>query len=125
MLGKSYVGELVMQALLVNGRPSHGVEEWTVDEGQRMRRRPADAAKLAITPILCICYTNHAVDAFLEGLIDRGGVALNEVVRVGSRSKSERLNGRSLAVLSNSSGSGHRSRQENARYRALKVEAEV
>ncbi|GJP61447.1 hypothetical protein CLOP_g18608 [Closterium sp. NIES-67] len=39
-------------------------------------------------PILCVCFTNHALDQFLEGLIASG---INNVVRVGGRSRSESL----------------------------------
>lgn len=34
------------------------------------------------TPILCVCFTNHALDQFLEGLLDAG---IEGVVRVGGR----------------------------------------
>ena len=40
--------------------------------------------------ILCLCYTNHALDQFLEGLLDSG---ITKIARIGSRSKSERLKG--------------------------------
>ncbi|CAG9824164.1 unnamed protein product [Phaedon cochleariae] len=40
------------------------------------------------TPILVICYTNHALDQFLEGLLP----VTKEVVRVGGQSKNENLN---------------------------------
>ncbi|KAF9970612.1 hypothetical protein BGZ73_006659 [Actinomortierella ambigua] len=40
-------------------------------------------------PILCICYTNHALDQFLEHLLDQG---IKRLVRIGSRSQSQRLN---------------------------------
>ncbi len=41
--------------------------------------------------ILCICYTNHALDSFLESLLD-DGVGLTDIVRFGSISKiSERI----------------------------------
>jgi hypothetical protein len=39
-------------------------------------------------PILCICYTNHALDQFLEHLLDQ---KITNIVRVGSQSKSTRL----------------------------------
>ncbi|CAG9821989.1 unnamed protein product [Phaedon cochleariae] len=39
------------------------------------------------TPILVICYTNHALDQFLEGLLP----VTEEVVRVGGQSKNEKL----------------------------------
>ncbi|KXZ51993.1 hypothetical protein GPECTOR_10g1015 [Gonium pectorale] len=36
--------------------------------------------------ILVVCYTNHALDQFLEALLDKG---ITDVVRIGGRSKSE------------------------------------
>jgi AAA domain len=38
--------------------------------------------------IVCVCYTNHALDQFLEHMLDAGETRL---VRMGGRSKSERL----------------------------------
>jgi hypothetical protein len=38
--------------------------------------------------ILCVCYTNHALDQFLEHLCDNGE---EKIVRIGGRSKSEKL----------------------------------
>lgn len=38
--------------------------------------------------ILCVCYTNHALDQFLEHLCDNGE---ERIVRIGGRSKSEKL----------------------------------
>ncbi|KAG6023449.1 hypothetical protein E4U41_002016, partial [Claviceps citrina] len=62
--GKSYTGEKIIQILLEN----------------------KDRAKLG--PILCVCYTNHALDQLLEHLLDGG---IEKVIRIGSRSKSERM----------------------------------
>jgi hypothetical protein len=42
-------------------------------------------------PILMICYTNHALDQFLEYCIDQCSLT-HGVVRVGGQSKSEKLN---------------------------------
>ncbi|XP_063233033.1 NFX1-type zinc finger-containing protein 1-like isoform X1 [Bacillus rossius redtenbacheri] len=39
------------------------------------------------TPILVVCFTNHALDQFLEGLLD----VTENLVRVGGQSKNERL----------------------------------
>jgi superfamily II DNA or RNA helicase len=47
--GKTYLGLKIVQALLHNWQYWEGVE----------KRQP--------TPILVICYTNHALDQFLEG----------------------------------------------------------
>ncbi|KAH3744627.1 hypothetical protein Pelo_13974 [Pelomyxa schiedti] len=69
--GKTFVGLKIMRALLDNSR----------------LRNPG--------PILVICYTNHALDQFLEGLL-----AFEEnVVRIGGRSKSELLKKHNLRQL--------------------------
>ncbi|OXU25033.1 hypothetical protein TSAR_011075 [Trichomalopsis sarcophagae] len=39
-------------------------------------------------PIVVVCLTNHALDQFLEGILEH----TNSIVRIGSRSKSEKLN---------------------------------
>jgi len=44
-------------------------------------------------PILCICYTNHALDQFLEHLLDKD---ITRIIRIGSRSKSKRMDTYSL-----------------------------
>ncbi|BFZ14774.1 hypothetical protein BsWGS_17813 [Bradybaena similaris] len=66
--GKTFIGLLVMKALL------HNKQIWL---GDRER-----------SPILLVCYTNHALDQFLEGILN---FYQGSLVRVGSRSKSERL----------------------------------
>lgn len=38
-------------------------------------------------PILIVCYTNHALDQFLEGLLD----TTTDIIRVGGQSKSDKL----------------------------------
>lgn len=62
--GKSYTGIALIRILLDNRK----------------------AAKLG--PILCVCYTNHALDQLLEHLVHAG---IGQIVRVGSRSKSETM----------------------------------
>lgn len=62
--GKSYTGVSIIKTLLHN-------------------REPGD-----IGPIICVCYTNHALDQLLEHLVKDG---IKQVVRIGSRSKSELL----------------------------------
>ena len=47
--------------------------------------------------ILCVCYTNHALDQFLEHMFDNGE---REIVRIGGRSKSEKLKPFNLRELS-------------------------
>ncbi|KAF2813866.1 P-loop containing nucleoside triphosphate hydrolase protein [Mytilinidion resinicola] len=62
--GKSYTGVSITRVLLAN----------------KLR------AKLG--PIICICYTNHALDQILEHLHENG---VTQIIRMGSRSKSEVL----------------------------------
>lgn len=41
-----------------------------------------DVGRPVIGPILCVCLTNHALDSFLEELLDAG---IKDIVRAGSR----------------------------------------
>ncbi|EFX01411.1 nf-x1 finger and helicase domain containing protein [Grosmannia clavigera kw1407] len=68
--GKTYVGVEIIKVLLGNKK----------------------SAKLG--PILCVCYTNHALDQLLEHLLDYSGTG--QIIRMGSGSKSERLKNRGL-----------------------------
>ena len=47
---------------------------------------PADGlgggGRPVIGPVLCVCLTNHALDSFLEELLDAG---ITNIVRAGSR----------------------------------------
>ncbi|KAL9548420.1 hypothetical protein MBANPS3_005688 [Mucor bainieri] len=68
--GKTFVGTYAMRVLLNNFDASLG-------------------------PIVCICQTNHALDQFLEHILDYS----QEIVRVGGRSKSELLKDHTLYEL--------------------------
>nr|CEG05411.1 unnamed protein product [Fusarium clavum] len=70
--GKSFTGEKIIKVLLKSKR----------------------TAKLG--PILCVCYTNHALDQLLEHLLDDG---TKRIIRIGSRSKSERLQNLNLRAI--------------------------
>lgn len=70
--GKSYTGIAIIKTLL------------------------ASASKAHLGPIICVCYTNHALDQLLEHLHDHG---VDQIVRVGSRSKSEVLQQLSLRKI--------------------------
>ena len=64
--GKTYLGLKVVETLLCNSSIWNGTEE-------KLQR-----------PILVLCYTNHALDQFLEGISE---FEEEHIVRVGSRSK--------------------------------------
>ncbi|XP_046388078.1 NFX1-type zinc finger-containing protein 1-like [Ischnura elegans] len=70
--GKTYLGLKIAEVLLENTRKS-----------QR-------------GPILVVCYTNHALDQFLEGILS----FTRNIVRIGSQSKNEKLNEFNLRVVS-------------------------
>ena len=73
--GKSYTGEKIIRVLLAN-------------------KKKAD-----LGPILCVCYTNHALDQLLEHLLDDG---VEKLIRIGSRSKSDRLQDLNLRTVAQS-----------------------
>jgi len=77
--GKSYTGEKIIKVLLEN----------------------KDDADLG--HILCVCYTNHALDQLLEHLLEDG---TKNIIRIGSRSKSERLQDLNLRTIARKSGQG-------------------
>ncbi|ORY02657.1 hypothetical protein BCR34DRAFT_521231 [Clohesyomyces aquaticus] len=56
----------------------------------------SNRTKAELGPILVVTYTNHALDQFLEHLLDSG---VDRVVRMGSRSKCERLQDLNLRVV--------------------------
>ena len=51
--------------------------------------------------LLCVCYTNHALDQFLEALLSKG---ITSIVRIGSRSKSQQLEQYNLFNLTGGGG---------------------
>ncbi|KAG2420534.1 hypothetical protein HFD88_000146 [Aspergillus terreus] len=65
--GKSYTGVALIKVLLAN--------KATIRKG--------------LGPIICVCYTNHALDQLLEDLLDHK--ITSQIIRIGSQSKSERL----------------------------------
>ncbi|OOF93584.1 hypothetical protein ASPCADRAFT_517135 [Aspergillus carbonarius ITEM 5010] len=70
--GKSYTGVALIQVLLANRGKDKG----------------------NIGPIICVCYTNHALDQILEDLLVKR--ITTQVIRIGSRSRSEIVNQYSL-----------------------------
>ena len=88
--GKTYVGVEIVRTLMKNSREwLHGSASWRGGENRGAPQVNGDLP--AMFPILCICFTNHELDQFLEALLDPNIVTVEEVVRVESRSKSERL----------------------------------
>ncbi|KFH66126.1 hypothetical protein MVEG_08227 [Podila verticillata NRRL 6337] len=92
---KALVDTLCREVALINGPPGTG-KTWI--GVALMQVLLANKAQSNCGPILCICYTNHALDQFLEHLLDKDII---EIVRVGARSKSERLEQYNLQALMN------------------------
>ena len=72
--GKTFLGLRIVHTLLQN------TKFWA---RERVKQK---------SPILVICYTNHALDQFLEGITK----FTNKIVRIGSQSKCAALEGYSL-----------------------------
>ena len=71
--GKTFIGLKLVQALL------HNRLGWDPEKN---------------SPILLVCYTNHALDQFLEEIIDactKDGMSPPDIIRIGGRCKSEKL----------------------------------
>ena len=77
--GKTFVGLRIAKALLRNKSIWHRRKPLTENEVRNDSRNHS--------PILVVCYTNHALDQFLEGILE----ITDNVARVGGRGKSESL----------------------------------
>ncbi|MCJ1330602.1 hypothetical protein MMC10_007287 [Thelotrema lepadinum] len=75
--GKSYTGVAILKVLLA--------------------RKKLQKLNKNFGPILCICYTNHALDQLLEDVLDSG--ITTQLIRVGSQSKSDRLKDYNLRAV--------------------------
>ncbi|EFR02412.1 NFX1-type zinc finger-containing protein 1 [Nannizzia gypsea CBS 118893] len=75
--GKSYIGIHLMKVLL------------------------ACKEKSKLGPIIVVCYTNHALDQFLEELVK---VGVKKIIRIGGQSKSKILEGHNLRLVSKGEG---------------------
>ena len=99
--GKSYTGVALIKVLLANKK----------------------RGKSRLGPIVCVTYTNHALDQLLEALIDKN--VTSQIVRIGSQSKSERLEPFNLRNVARNSEATkmEKSRQWNL-YRQLEKNEE-
>ena len=69
--------------------------------------------------ILVVCYTNHALDSFLEDLLN---VGITDMVRLGSSSKSDRL--KEFNLFEKCSGKAAFTGEHSRRFGALRDKAE-
>jgi DNA polymerase III delta prime subunit len=89
--GKSYTGVALIRVLLANKKQG----------------------KTNLGPVLCVTYTNHALDQLLEALIDKG--VTSQIVRIGSQSKSDQLRSLNLRHIAKDAEKTKRERQEQYR----------
>jgi len=71
----------------------------------------ANKEKAYLGPIICVTYTNHALDQLLENLVESG---IERIIRIGQRSKSALLQGLNLNVV-RETGVGGQTRTEKAK----------
>lgn len=82
---RSIIDALSRKLSLIQGPPGTG-KSYT---GVSIIKVLLEAQKRAsLGPILTVCYTNHALDQLLEHLVGQG---VDQIIRIGSRSKSEIL----------------------------------
>lgn len=87
--GKTFVGKIIVNILLNNlWKPARTLpvweEDWVLHEPKRMK---FDKQELVDGPLLILCYTNHALDQFLEGVFEFE----QNIIRYGGRSTSSKL----------------------------------
>ncbi|KAL1630615.1 hypothetical protein SLS54_000486 [Diplodia seriata] len=82
---RAVVDSLTQNFALIQGPPGTG-KSYTGIALIKVLLENRAAANLG--PMVCVCYTNHALDQLLEHLVDAG---ISQIIRVGSRSKSEAL----------------------------------
>ncbi|PKX98448.1 putative NF-X1 finger and helicase domain protein [Aspergillus novofumigatus IBT 16806] len=89
--GKSYTGVALIRVLLANKKQG----------------------KTNLGPVLCVTYTNHALDQLLEALIDKG--VTSQIIRIGSQSKSDQLRSLNLRHIAKDAEKTKRERQDQYR----------
>ena len=91
---KAVIDALTRQFALIQGPPGTG-KSYT---GVALIKVLLDNAEEAdLGPIICVCYTNHALDQLLEHLVSND---VKQVIRIGSRSKSALLKDLNLREVS-------------------------
>jgi hypothetical protein len=82
---EALISTLTRSMALIQGPPGTG-KSYTGVALMKVLMKNKAAARLG--PVICVTFTNHALDQILEHLVDAD---VNQVIRIGSRSKSERL----------------------------------
>jgi hypothetical protein len=91
---EALVTALTREFALIQGPPGTGKSHLGI---QVMRVLIHNRESADLGPILVVCYTNHALDQFLEHLVK---VGIDKVIRIGGESKSQILEGKNLRLAS-------------------------
>lgn len=97
--GKTFLGLLIVQCLLTNLKKNLTQSQLFRLKSRRSPSPPRKAIRNPVDcvrgPILVVCYTNHALDQFLMGILQFE----ENVVRIGNGSKEEELDFRNLSRM--------------------------
>jgi hypothetical protein len=91
---EALVVALSREFALIQGPPGTGKSHVGI---QLVRVLLANKAKASLGPIIVVCYTNHALDQFLEHLLAAG---VEDIIRIGGNSSSKMLGGKNLRAAS-------------------------
>ncbi|CAJ0905633.1 4526_t:CDS:10 [Entrophospora sp. SA101] len=92
---EALVSSLCREIALIQGPPGTG-KTFVGVELMKVLLSHENRTKGKFGPILAICFTNHALDQFLEHLLDNG---FNKIVRLGGRTKSDKIKNYNLEEL--------------------------
>ncbi|CAI2200289.1 4537_t:CDS:2, partial [Funneliformis geosporum] len=84
---KALISALTREVALIEGPPGTGKTVVGIEIMKVLLAQQNSNTRLG--PILTVCFTNHALDQFLEHLLD-DNITTN-LVRIGSRTKSEKV----------------------------------
>jgi len=87
---EALIAALSRESALIQGPPGTGKSHVGI---QLVRVLLANKAKASLGPIIVVCYTNHALDQFLEHLLAAG---IENIIRIGGNSSSKVLEGKNL-----------------------------
>ncbi|KAF8417390.1 hypothetical protein EV426DRAFT_645842 [Tirmania nivea] len=113
---EALIGGLTRELALIQGPPGTGKSYVGVQLCKILLRNDA---KLKLGPIVCVCYTNHALDQFLVDLLESG---VERIVRLGSRSKEVKME---PYILRNVAQKVDSTWVERAEIRSLKGSLEI
>ncbi|KIW10744.1 hypothetical protein PV08_10043 [Exophiala spinifera] len=115
---RALLAALTQEYALIQGPPGTGKSYLGVQLIKVLMKCKQTAA---LGPVVVVCYTNHALDQFLEHLL---GVGIKKIVRIGGQSQSHLLEDHNLRKISQTEGKTRSEKYLAAKhYEALDHEA--